>query len=96
MYVIVCSIKPERGIIELFVIDGERQMTAVWQPRKYPKRCRIEKIIRGKSLDKASFVELAEAIPAAVGQIVKGKTVEELQALIGHTVQIEPAVQEEA
>ena len=66
MYVVVCSIKPERGVIELFVITEDRQITAVWQPRKYAKRCRIEKIIRGPSLDKAAFVELATAIPAAV------------------------------
>ena len=90
MYVILCAIKPKRGLIELYVITDTRQMTAVWQPRKYPKRARIEKIVRGKSLDKASFVEIAEAIPAAVGQIVKGKTIEELEALIGYTVQIEP------
>ena len=97
MFVVVCSIKPQRGIIELFVITEDRQITAVWQPRKYPKRCRIERIVRGRSLDKGEFVALATAIPAIVGEHIKGKTVEELQALIGHTfaVDLEPAVQEE-
>ncbi len=66
MYVIVCSIKPEKGLIELFVITEDRQITAVWMPRKYAKRARIEKIIRGKALDREQFIALATAIPAIV------------------------------
>ena len=95
MFVVVCSIKPEKGMVELFIISQERQMTAVWQPRKYPKRARIEKIVRGKSMDKGEFVALAEAIPALVGEHIKGKTVTELQQLIGHTFVLESVVQEE-
>jgi len=89
VYVIVCSIKPQKGLIELFVITEDRQITAVWMPKKYPKRARIEKIIRGKSLDREQFIALATAIPAIVGDAIRGKTVEQLQELIGHTFHLD-------
>lgn len=89
MFVVLCAIKPEKGLVELFVIANDRQMTAVWQPRKYPKRARIEKIVRGKSLDKHEFITIASAIPTAVGPVIKGKTVDQLQELIGRTVLVE-------
>ena len=95
MYVVVCSIKPQKGLIELFVITEDRQITAVWMPRKYAKRARIEKIIRGKALDKGQFVALATAIPAIVGDHIKGKTVEQLQELVGHTFHLDWDVEEE-
>ena len=41
MHVLICDIKPEKGLIELFVLAEGRQITAVWMPKKYPDRARL-------------------------------------------------------
>jgi hypothetical protein len=83
MHVVICNIKPEKGLIELFVIAEGRQITAVWMPKKYPDRARIEKIVRGKALHKGQFIGLATAIPAIIREQVEGKTVQELMDMVG-------------
>ena len=56
MFVIMSKIDLSDGLIELVIISGDHVITGCWLPKKYPDKARIEKIVRGKPLDRASFI----------------------------------------
>ena len=89
MYLFICSIDPKVGLIELFVVGNEHQITACWMPKRYPDRARIQKIVKGRPLDKAEFVLLASTIPSILSDLVCGKTIQELRALVGKSIAVE-------
>ena len=83
MFVFISAVRPEKGLIELVVVLDDRVLLACWQPRKFPERIRVERIARGKSLDRAMFIEIATAVPIILKDHVIGKTPNEVSKLIG-------------
>ena len=85
MHVVICDVKPEKGLMELFVLADGRQILACWLPNKFPDRVRLEKILKGKALQKDQFMSLSTAVADIVGEQIKGKPIKELLELVGQS-----------
>ena len=95
MYVILTAVKPERALIELIILVEDRVILACWQPKAYATRCRIERVARGKSLDRAQFIAIASAVPSILMPHLIGKTPNEVSALVGSCFHLEDTKEEE-
>jgi hypothetical protein len=94
MHLVLTSVNPRSRLLEIIVILEGRLILCSWQPSKYPHTCRVEKIVKGKALDKDRFVALSEAVPVILREQLTGKSVREWMDLVGSSFTVEAQLEE--